>query len=173
VYAVSMNVSLSITGLLLVAPGMAAFRRGRSGCSSLGDGSGRCSHGSRCSRGCGSGSGGRYAACAAASAAAWARVASAAGAQSHDEVAGVWADHGTNIVRVVVSRSAGRLSSWAVNGNTSWEVGAGGSRWHKAHAACREGVAVDVGDVVVDVAGVPCELELRHISAALGRGELD
>lgn len=70
------------------------------------------------------------------------------------------ADHGAGVVWRVVRGGADGLASGAIDGDTGWIVGVVLHRGNDAHAARREGIAVDVGDIVVDLAVGPGELEL-------------
>jgi hypothetical protein len=100
------------------------------------------------------------------------RGAATGGAQGEDKIGIFAADVGADIIWLVVGGVAVRLAGRAVDGNAGWVVGVVLHGRNQRHATGREGVAVDVGDVVVDLAISPGELELGHVAVVLGR-ELD
>lgn len=97
-----------------------------------------------------------------------------AGAQSQSEARVLIADHGANIIwRIVGGRTDG-LASRAGDGDTSRVVGIILHGWNDLHTTSREGVAVDVGQVIGDLAVGPGELKLRDGSrSAVLRSKLD
>lgn len=81
-------------------------------------------------------------------------------AHGQDEVGVLRADHGSGIIRGVVGSAADRFASWAVDGNAGWVIRVVLHRGDNLHATGREGIAVDVGEVIRDLAVGPSELEL-------------
>lgn len=77
-----------------------------------------------------------------------------------------------DIIRLVVGGITDGVTGGAVDGNTGWVVGVVRHRRHQGHALIGEGVTVDVGQVVVDLAVRPGELELSRVGISAG-GELD
>lgn len=95
-------------------------------------------------------------------------------AQGQDEVGVLVANHGTGVVWSIVCGSAHALASRAVDDNASWVVGIVLHRGDDPHTTSGEGIAVDVGQIIIDLAAGPGELELRDWSRGGGiRGKLD
>lgn len=92
------------------------------------------------------------------------------GAHGQGEAGVLIADHGSDIVWSIVGSSADGLSGRAVNHNASW-VGRitllGGDN---LHATGGEGIAIDVGEIIGDLAISPGEFELRDRSTASSVG---
>lgn len=86
---------------------------------------------------------------------------SSARAQGQSEAGFLIADHGADIIGLIVGSGTDRLASRAGHGNTGRVVGIILHRGHNLHTTSREGVAIDVGKVVGDLAVGPGELELR------------
>lgn len=80
------------------------------------------------------------------------------------------ADHGSNIIGSIVRGGANNLTSRTVDHCTGGVGGVALPGWDNLHPIGREGIAIDVGEIVGDFAVGPGELELRHRSAHGGVG---
>lgn len=79
---------------------------------------------------------------------------------------------GADIVWLVVGSIAVVGTGRAVNGNAAWVARVARHGRSEAHATSSKWVAINVGEVIVDLAISPGELELRDLAIS-GRGELD
>ena len=103
-----------------------------------------------------------------------ASLASSTGAESQDEVGVFITDHGAGVIGLVVSSRAGGRASRARDGDASRVVGVVLHGRNNLHTTSREWVAVDVGQVVGNLAIGPGELELRDGAGSAGlRRELN
>jgi len=70
------------------------------------------------------------------------------------------ADHGTDVIWRVVGGRADRLAGRAIDRHAGRVIGVVLHGRNDPHTTSREGIAVDVGDIIRDLAVVPGELEL-------------
>lgn len=91
-------------------------------------------------------------------------------AHGQDKVRVFVADHGASVIGSVVGGGAHGFAGRAVDRDTSRVVGVTLLGRHNLHTTGREGVAIDVGQVVCDLAIGPGELELGDRSGAGGIG---
>lgn len=97
-----------------------------------------------------------------------------AGAHGQNETGILVAHHGSSVIGRVVGRGAGGLAGRAVDGDAARVAGVVLHRRDNLHTTRREGVAVDVGQVVRDLAVGPGKLKLRDGARRGGiGGELD
>lgn len=83
-------------------------------------------------------------------------------------------DHGSDVVWSIVGSSADRLSSRAVNHNAGWVGRVTLLGWDNLHTTSGEGIAINVGEIISDLAVSPGEFELRDGSTAgIIGGQLD
>lgn len=99
-----------------------------------------------------------------------ASLARSTGANGQDEVGLLVAHHGASVIGSIVGRGAHSLAGRAVDDDTGWVAWVVLHRRNNLHATRREGVAVDVGEIVRDLAIGPGELELRDGSGGGGIG---
>lgn len=92
-------------------------------------------------------------------------------ADGQGEVRVLIADHGSDVVWGVVGSGASGHTSRAGHRNAGRVAGVILHGWNNLHTASSEGVAVDVGQVIGDLAVSPGELELRDwsIGGLVGR----
>jgi len=83
-------------------------------------------------------------------------------------------DHGVSVIWLVVCSEANRFTSRADDWLASWVVCVPGHGWRENHAFGGKWIAVDVGDVVVDLAIGPGELKLGNAPGKrVGGSKLD
>lgn len=71
------------------------------------------------------------------------------------------ADHGADIIWEVVGSGADSLAGRAVNHDTRWVGRVALLGWDNLHATSGEGIAINVGKIIGDLAVGPGEFELR------------
>lgn len=97
-------------------------------------------------------------------------LAGATRAHGQDQVGVLIADHGAGVVRGVVGSSADGFTGRAVDRNTGRVAGIVLVGRDNLHTTGRERIAVNVGQIIRDLAISPGELELRDRAAGGGIG---